>query len=281
MQLINGIQFFRKMRKSLNNKRNEITAEFIEDLTQIYGEFKDGITRKFTMDGKEDTFVVSKVFDNADFGYRQITIERPLRLNFRASAERITKLHEISTFENLANSKKKDKKQAAAEEKAGREQQEVILAVLHTMDPTRLYKSRDEFVTVLEKVFEKSKTKLSVPIRKMILSALSEQDETADILFAPSGAVEADSELRDHENVPLKENIRAYFDREVRPHVEDAWINEEKKDEKDETVGIIGYEIPVTRHFYKYVPPLPLEKIEAEIAGLEKDIVHMLREVVG
>ena len=79
----------------------------------------------------------------------------------------------------------------------------------------------------------------------------------------------------------LKESIHEYFEREVRPHVPDAWINEQKRDEKDSQIGIVGYEIPLTRHFYKYVPPRPLEEIEAEIAGLEKDIVRMLREVVG
>ena len=147
--------------------------------------------------------------------------------------------------------------------------------------PTKLYKNRDKFVTVLEAAFDKVEVTLAAPIRKAILSALGEQDETAEICRTPSGDVEADPDLRDHENVPLKEDIREYFDREVKPHVEDAWINEAKKDEKDDQVGIVGYEIPLTRHFYKYVPPRPLEEIEAEIAGLEKDIVRMLREVVG
>jgi type I restriction enzyme M protein len=81
--------------------------------------------------------------------------------------------------------------------------------------------------------------------------------------------------------VPLKEGIYEYFEREVRPHVPEGWINEKKRDKKDGAVGIVGYEIPLTRHFYKYVPPRPLEEIEAEIAGLEKDILRMLREVVG
>lgn len=281
VQLINGVQFFRKMRKSLNNKRNEITLEFIEDLTRIYGDFKNGVTREFTVDGKEDSFIVCKIFDNSDFGFRQITVERPLRLNFQVSQGRIEKLQGISAFENLAKSKKKDKKQAAGEEQAGREQQEEILTVLRTMDATKLYKNREEFVDVLEEAFENADARIAAPIRKAIVSALGEQDETADICFTPSGDKEADPDIRDHENVPLKEDIREYFNREVKPHIEDAWINEEKKDKKDDNVGIIGYEIPLTRHFYKYVPPRPLEEIEAEIAGLETDIVRMLREVVG
>lgn len=281
VQLINGIHCFRKMRKSLNNKRNEITAEFIDELTRIYGEFRDGETRRFTVDGKEDEFVISKVFDNLDFGFRQITVERPLRLNFMASPERIQRLREVSAFQNLAKSKKKDKKQVAAEEKAGREQQEAIIAALATMNPTKLYKDRVAFVANLEAAFDRSDVKLAAPIRKAILSALSERDETAEICRDADGDPEADSELRDYENVPLKEDIRDYFDREVRPHVPDAWINEATRDEKDGHVGRIGYEIPLTRHFYKYVPPRPFEEVKSEIADMEKDIVRMLREVIG
>jgi type I restriction enzyme M protein len=93
--------------------------------------------------------------------------------------------------------------------------------------------------------------------------------------------VEADSDLRDNENVPLKESVCDYFEREVKPHVPNAWINESVCDHKDGEVGKVGYEIPLTRHFYKYVPPRPLEEIEVEIADLENDIVRMLREVVG
>ena len=281
VQLINGVQFFRRMRKSLNNKRNEISDEQIADLTRLYGEFRDGEIRRFTDDCKEVEFVVSKIFDNLDFGFRQITVERPLRLNFQASPERIERLREVSAFQNLAKSKKKDKKQIAAEEKAGREQQEAILAALATLDSTILYKDRGAFVADLEAAFEQGELKLAAPIRKAILAALSERDETAEICRDEDGNPEPDSELRDYENVPLKEDIRKYFDREVRPHVSDAWINESVRDEKDGEIGRIGYEIPLTRHFYKYVPPCPLEEIEVEIADLEKDIVRMLREVVG
>jgi len=105
------------------------------------------------------------------------------------------------------------------------------------------------------------------------LGALSERDETAEICRDADGNPEPDSELRDHENIPLKDDIHEYFDREVKPYVADAWIDEEKTK--------VGYEIPLTRHFYKYTPPRPLEEIQTEIALLEKEIVGMLREVVG
>ena len=282
VQLINAIRCFRKMRKSLNNKRHEIAPDFIDDLTRIYGDFRDGETRRYTVDGKEDEFVVSKVFDNRDFGFRQITIEQPLRLNFQASPERIERLKEASAFQSLAKSRKKDKKQIAADERSGLIEQEAVLATLGKLKPTELYKDRELFVADLETAFAQAEMKLAAPIRKAILAALSERDETAEICVRNElGEPEADPDLRDYENVPLKEDIRVYFNREVRPHVPDAWINETVRDAKDGQVGRVGYEIPLTRHFYKYVPPRPLEEIEGEIAGLEKDIVRMLREVVG
>jgi len=286
VQLINAIHFYRKMRKSLNNKRNEIgdgregAPDHIGEITRLYGEFRHDAVREVVADGKPDKLIVSKVFDNADFGFRQITVERPLRLNFQASPERIERLQEQRAFANLATSKKKGK--AAEEEiKAGRQLQEDILRTLAALDPAKLYKNREAFEADLLAACEKEGVKLAAPVKKAVLAALSERDETADICRDADGDPEADSELRDYENVPLKEDIRAYFDREVRPHVPDAWINEEVRDEQDGQVGRVGYEIPFNRHFYKYTPPRPLEEIEADIAALEKDIVRMLREVVG
>jgi type I restriction enzyme M protein len=281
VQLVNGVHFCRKMRKSLNNKRNEIAPEQIDALTSIYGNFRDGEAWSPAALGNGERLVASKVFDNADFGFRQITIERPLRLNFQASQERIERLREITAFANLAKSKKKDKKQSAKEEAAGREQQEAILRVLLGLDSRKLYMDRDEFLADMQNAIDEAGVKLAAPIKKAILSALSERDETAEICRDADGNPEADSELRDYENVPLKESIHDYFEREVEPHVPDAWINETVRDHKDGQVGKVGYEIPLTRHFYRYVPPRPLEEIETEIADLEKDIVRMLREVVG
>ena len=272
VQLINATDICIKMKKSLNNKRNEIgdgresKPDQIGEITRLYGDFAECER--------------SKVFDNSDFGFRQITVDRPLRLHFQASPERIERLREVRAFQNLASSKKRGQK-AEADIKAGRQLQDAIISTLETLDADRLYMDRDQFEFDLLAAFESSETKLAAPIKKAILSALSEQDETAEICRDSNGNPEPDTELRDYENVPLKEDISEYFDREVRPHVPDAWINESVRDEKDGKIGKVGYEIPLTRHFYKYVPPRPLEAIEADIAALEKDIVGMLREVVG
>jgi type I restriction enzyme M protein len=269
------------MRKGLNNKRNEIAPEQIDDLTRVYGNFQHDETRSFHSESNGEPVVVSKVFDNADFGFRQITIERPLRLNFRVTPERIERLRDNTAFSNLAKSKKKDKKQAAAEETTGRKQQDAILGVLATLDASTLYKERERFLADLSAAFNDADIRLPAPIKKAILTSLSERDETAAICRGPDGSAESDSDLRDFENVPLTQSIYEYFEREVKPYVPDAWINETVRDHKDGEVGKVYFEVPLTRHFYRYKPPRPLEKIEDEIANLERDIVRMLREVVG
>jgi type I restriction enzyme M protein len=105
------------------------------------------------------------------------------------------------------------------------------------------------------------------------MNAMSERDESAEVCRDADGNSEPDPGFRDHENVPLKEDVHIYFDREVRPHVPEGWIDMEKTK--------IGYEIPFNRYFYKYVPPRPLEEINREIRQVEKDILNALAEVVG
>ena len=114
---------------------------------------------------------------------------------------------------------------------------------------------------------------LKAPLLKQLLAALSERDETADICTDAKDNPEPDPDLRDYENVPLKDNIQEYFRREVLPHAPDAWIDEDKTKK--------GYEIPFTRHFYKYTPLRPLEEIEAEITALEQEIQGMLKGVMS
>lgn len=220
-----------------------------------------------------------KIFPTTHFGYRKITVERPLRLNFQASPERIDRITEEKGFKNLAISKKKGAAKAREEEE-GREQQQEILAFLKTL-PRKLYKSRAEFEEVLGSQARKAEIGLAAPVRKAILSALSERDETAEICRDKNGEPEPDPELRDTESVPLSESVETFFEREVKPYVPDAWIDTSRRDHKDGKVGIVGYEISFNRYFYKYTPPRPLEDIEEEIRNLEKDIVRMLAEVTG
>ena len=258
VQLVNGVDFYKKMRKSLGNKRYEICEDQKNDLTRIYGDFKEN--------------EYCKIFDNRDFGYYKITVERPLRLNFKVDEERLQRLFEQSAFANLAASKKKDPAVAEQEIEQGKKVQQEIILALRKM-PDKLYLNRDEFIKDLRKTFKAENMAMPTPVQKAIIAALAERDETADICVDAKGNPEPDTELRDYENVPLKEDIKEYFEREVKPHVPDAWIDESKTK--------VGYEIPFTRHFYKYTPLRPSAEIAREIMEMEEQIADRLKKVMG
>jgi type I restriction enzyme M protein len=257
VQLISAVDLWEPMRKSLGKKRRFISETQIKQVVQLYSNFKETET--------------SKLFAYTDFGYRKVTVDRPLKLNLRASPERISLLKNQSQFQALAVSKKKEEKAKAQEELDGRKLQDHILAALAGFPPT-LFTSRSEFEEVLAEIFKKNQITLSAPLRKAILTALSERDENAEVCCDKDGNPEYDSELRDTENVPLREGIQSYFEREVLPHVPDAWINKVIIDHKDHQVGKVGYEINFNRYFYKYIPPRPLKEIESDIKKLEYEI---------
>ena len=123
--------------------------------------------------------------------------------------------------------------------------------------------------------------KIGAPVKKAILGALSERDEEADICTDKNGNPEPDTELRDHELVPLKEDWREYFEREVLPYVPDAWVDENHTDPTDKAIGRVGYEINFNRYFYEYVPPRPLDEIDTELKALETEIAGLLKEVAA
>lgn len=258
IQLLDGTTFFKQMRKSLGNKRHEIVDDLRDQITRLYGNFRRG--------------KCIKIFDNDDFGYQRITVERPLRLNFTVNKERIDQLEQTKTFINLATSKKrKDKKAAQAEIEAGREQQKDILAALKSLGRLGVVNNRDEFTSKMKAAFKKADLKIPAALFKAILMALAERDETADVCTNTKGTPEPNTDLRDYENVPLKENIDEYINREVLPHVPDAWVDESKTK--------IGYEINFNRYFYKYEPPRPLENIEVDLKKIESEIADLLAEV--
>jgi len=260
IQLIDATSFFKKMRKNLGNKRNEIDEKHRDEITRLYGEFK------------ESEFV--KIFDNQDFGYSRITVERPLRLNFAATDKRLQRVKEAGPFVNLAASKKrKDTKGAEKEIEEGKKVQDAILKALAGLSSYGIIKNREKFVEQLKGAFKTKTIAVPTPLFKAILSALSERDEAADICKDSDGNPEPDPELRDYENVPLQDDIAEYMKREVLPHVPDAWVDESKTK--------IGYEINVNRYFYKYTPPRPLEEVEYELKAVEKEIADMLGEVAG
>ncbi|MEI7557246.1 class I SAM-dependent DNA methyltransferase [Candidatus Chlorohelix sp.] len=266
VQLINATGFWIPMRKSMGDKRRQISDGYIEQITALFKAYEES--------------EVSKIFDRSAFGYRKITVERPLRLNFQASKARLELVKQQAAFGALAQSKKKDVAEKAKEEAAGRLLQAQILTTLSQLPPA-LYKDRAEFEKELDKSLKLHKLTLSAPIRKAVLAALSERDETAEICRNKDGEPEPDPELRDTENVPLTEAVEDFFEREVKPHVPDAWVNTTIRDPKDGQVGRVGYEINFNRYFYQYQPPRSLGEIEADIKQIEQDILQLLSEVAG
>lgn len=257
VRLINAVDFYKKMKKSMGSKRNEIREDQLNEIVRLYG------------DAQPNEYV--KIFDNEDFGYAKITVERPLRLNFQVSEERLARVVEEKGFANLATSKKKGDA-AHFEMEEGKKLQAQILHVLRTLESDEVYKNRETFTKILKDALAEATIKLGAPVLKAILNGLSEKDETADVCMKNKKDIEPDTDLRDTESVPLKENIEEYFAREVLPHVPDAWIDHSKTK--------IGYEIPFTRQFYKYTALRSSAEIMDEIRALEVEIAEQLKKVM-
>ena len=179
VQLIDGTRFFEKMKKSLNNKRNQIAEEQIRHLTRVYGNCHDGDTVEVQIDGETETRVISRIFKNREFGFLKVTVERPLRMNFEATPERIAKLDGQTAFANLATSRKR-KNAAAAEREIedGRKQQDAIRAMLARLEANGRYMDRAAFEADLMKATKSAGTRILAPIKKAIFAALGERDRT-------------------------------------------------------------------------------------------------------
>jgi type I restriction enzyme M protein len=251
VQLVDARDFWVKMRKSLGEKRKAITAEQIAEVTRLYGDFTEGER--------------VKIFPNESFGSMRITVERPLRLRWEVTDETIALAQATKQWAKLGS--------ANQEELAGR-----LLALKGTTTADR--------ASLAKKLGAVPKA-----VEKALWDALALRDNDAPVITSRKGEPEPDPELRDNENVPLpvisvswqtnpedrlasveyRSAVEDYLAVEVRPYVPEAWVDHSKTK--------LGYEIPLTRHFYKYVSPRPLELIDAEIRALELEIQDLLREV--
>lgn len=330
VQLINATDFAWKMKKSLGDKRKRIgdstdgAPDHIAALAKLYGAFdpQNPSVRmtvgdiQTNIDPKRDqtkSLFVSQIFDNQDFGYLKITVERPLRLNFAVTDKRIDRFKKTSTFILLAVSRKRKNKAKIEEEMLiGVAAQTAILEVLNSMKPAfnagQLIKDRNAFEKLLADAFKTLDISLDGKLKDALLGsgALGEKDPSAEICRDKKGNPEPDADLRDTENVafppdialplpldyegkknkgkvdvaPLLELVQdhceAYLKAEVLPYRPDAWIDHSKIK--------VGYEIPFNRHFYEYAGPADsnyLEKFVKDIEDLEQQIFAMLKEVVS
>ncbi|MDO4916205.1 MAG: class I SAM-dependent DNA methyltransferase [Rothia sp. (in: high G+C Gram-positive bacteria)] len=241
VQLIDATEMFEKMRKSVGSKRKQLSSDHIAEIARLFKGFESADDKR------------SKVFDREEFMYRTITVERPLRINFAFLPERIERL---MGSKELAKLKLDD--DAAATLRAALDGRAVEVAGVVETD-------RLEFEKQLKAVFDSAGVVVKPVALKKLVDELSERDETAEPVVK-AGKPVADAALRDSENVPWGEDIHEYLEREVKPFVPDAWIDESKTKE--------GAEIPFTRHFYEYVPPRSLEEIDRDL----NEVLGRIRE---
>ena len=263
IQLIDARERKTQLRKNLGNKRYKVSEEDLEKMIKEYSEYKKG----------EKT----KIFESSEFGYRAVTIQRPLCLKFGITEESIQRVKNTKVFLNDSPSKKKGKR-GEKENKAWQDLREKIFIALNAL-LGKTYISRDLFLKALEDVFKEEAINVPAKYTKIIWKGIGEHDDEAEICKDKDGNNEANNDLKDVERVPLKEDIYNYFKREVEPYVPDAWIDDSVRDEKDGEIGKVGYEIPFTRYFYKYVPPRKPEVIQEEIKKLEKEIIKIASEI--
>ena len=262
VQLVDGRELFTKMRKSLGEKRKEISTDQVDELTRLYAEFTEGDH--------------VKIFSNEAFGYLRITVERPLRIRYQITDTGFDTLAGSKAFTAAADKTGVDLDTVFEpfRDKLRGQQADAVKELLKMMQPVL-----DEF------------DKTTAAMRKAIEDAFGVRDPDVEPTTDTKGQPVADPDLRDNENVPqpaigvtweadvtqrldtveYRTAINDYVTAEVHPYVPDAWVDHDKTK--------IGYEIPLTRHFYKYVPPRPLAEIDAEIKQLEAEIQELLREV--
>jgi type I restriction enzyme M protein len=253
VQLIDGSKMFRKMRKGLGSKRNELGHDDIAEIVRLYGSFEDA--------GK------SKIFANEDFFYRTITVERPLRLRWAPTVDRANELYETKSAKKVIETFGFD----------------ALSKIMHRVTPWYLervdslgadraaWMSRVEFLGIFKRAASDAGVRLPTTTISALVDDLADHDDAAEVVTDAKGGPVANTSLRDTENVPWNEDVHAYFDREVKPFAPDAWINESKTKE--------GCEIPFTRHFYDYVPPRSLEEIDADLEAVLGRIRERLEQV--
>jgi type I restriction enzyme M protein len=259
VQLLDAREYFVKMRKSLGEKRKQISEAQIEEITRLYGDFTESDK--------------VKVFPNEAFGFLHITVERPLQLRWEVTEETISTVLAAKAIQKLVD--------------------DVQLAVRESLETHQgaQFATERELIKLLKPAL--AALDLPGPAQKAVWAGLAVRDEKAAVITDRKGNPKPDPELRDNENVPLppeavefeedpaerfatlpyRTAVDDYMRDEVLPFVPDAWVDHDRTK--------IGYEIPLTRHFYKYVPPRPLDEIDAEIKALEDEIQRQLTEVAG
>ena len=361
VQLIDGSNLCGKMRKSLGSKRNVMSEDDIKTVTRSFGDFEVVDARELDKPAEQKsnrgrqsatpktespkTFA-SKIFSTHEFGYRRLTIERPLRLSTQLTDERINTLRfapkpfnavmpavyekfgsewteetygllgDVETevralikadFPELKEKQIKDVLDSKIWlfQKSLMEKAQQLQAETGQSFGGKAHQSDDfnQFELTLKGAFKATGIKFDAKEKKQFIDAVTWKNQDAEPVvkkalkedaqplygaFEYKGKVvefQQDGDLRDNENVPLDPSvstsdlIESYFKREVKPHVTDAWVNADKCDDKDNEIGVVGYEIPFNRHFYVYQPPRELKAIDEDLDAVSNDIMKLLQEV--
>lgn len=260
------------MKKNLGKKRREFTDDCRARIAQAYADFKNMEWRENPLP-QTGRVLKAKVFDREHFYYRKVTIERPLRMRFQATAQSLALLQEDGNFKKLPA-----------------EQRKLLAKAIQGMDAEAVFMDADSFRAALHASaaqvaktdeLEGKAAKLGVKSVELARKYLGTKDKTAEPTTHEKGEVLSDSELRDAEYVPFQQNILAYFEAEVLPHWPDAWINHEVVDAKDDQLGVVGTEINFNREFYVYTPPRSRQAIAADIEAKEHKFMELLRGIQG
>ncbi len=251
VQIVDARDMYEEMDESLGEKRYKLNQKHIDEITRIFGDFE--------ANGR------SKILNNQELGYRRIVIDRPLRMKFKATNSRIESLQEERAFSNRDE-----------------EIQEKVKEALQTLDSEKVWIDRDAFIEDVEIALNIMGVDVRNSVYNAIERALGERDPGANILKNSKGEPEHDTELRDRERIPLNENPDEYFEREVQPYVDNAWINDDSRyyDDKDGKLGTVGYEINFNRYFIDYEPPRSMEEINSNLREVHDQISELMNEVV-
>src|SRR3989344_6038355 len=282
VQLVDARKIRTQLRRNLGAKRYEINEENAKEILKLYSEFKENER--------------CKIFPTTEFAYREITIQRPLRLSFVLNDEKIKELLVVLGLD-IPRAVERVKE-------AIKQEEEQTDSIMGPLAEKRRYKADEQWEIQInidaairslrnkkwanrEKVIDDVDTALSLQngvrpakkVLKTIVDAVGVRDENAEICLGKDGKPEPDKELKDFERVPWGQNIYKYFEKEVKPYASDAWIDESVRDHKDNEIGKVGYEIPLTRYFYKYEEPRKVEKIEKEVKETEARINELTEKL--
>lgn len=335
VQLIDANNLYSKLRKNLGDKNSQLEPKHISKIIDIYSRFET------CSDDVDDKQISSKIFDNADFGYYKVNIERPKRLKAQLRDDLIETLRFDSTLEepmryclqrfgdecysditkhakaieeyldkNAIELNTKNKRALLSKDTWAKHK--MLLQTAHIFKDkigTDEYDDFNLFKIRIDEVIKTQNIKLSLSEKNMILSAVSSYDENAAKVIKKVSKItpeklekllehlgckkedlpnfgyyptekkdeyieyESEADLRDSENIPLKENIQEYFLKEVKPHINEAWINLDSIK--------IGYEISFNKYFYTHKPLRSLEEVTKDILELEKTSDGLIKEILG